>query len=152
MSDVLIVDDEQPVRDMLSRWLAPEGYTLCEAADAESALAVLDSRQVGVVLCDRSLPGRDGLWLVSQIRERHPDVAIILATADDAVPPRVSLQSGVVGYLVKPFRAPLLLDAVRDAMTWHKVAAQAPSRRSGADPVDGWLRGRAGRPPAKDDA
>jgi len=150
MSEVLIVDDEQPMRELLSRWLAPEGYALCEAADADRALAVMSERQVGVVLCDRAMPGRDGIWLVEQIREHHPSVAIILATADDSLPPRVSLRDGVIGYLVKPFKQPLVLDAVRDAMAWHRVAVTRPRREpSQDDPIDPWLRGRAGRPDVK---
>lgn len=146
MSDILIVDDEPPLRDLLARWLGPEGYALHEAADAEQALEVLAAQSIGVALCDRALPGRDGTWLVEQIRARHPAVAIILATADDAIPARVSLQSGVVGYLVKPFKRELVLAAVRDAGAWHRVAAQRPRQPTGADPVDTWLKGRAGRP------
>lgn len=151
MSDILIVDDEQPLRELLARWLSGEGYVLREAADAESALDVLAEHSIGVALCDRALPGRDGTWLVEQIRGRYPAVAIILATADDAIPTRVSLQSGVVGYLVKPFKRELVLDAVQDATAWHRVAARTPRRPSGEDPVDTWLRGRAGRPDPKDE-
>lgn len=150
MSEVLIVDDEQPMRELLARWLAPEGYRLCEAASADAALAVLSERQVGVALCDRAMPGRDGIWLVEQLRAHHPQVAIILATADDALPPRVSLRDGVLGYLVKPFKQQLVLDAVKDAMVWHRVAVKQPRRQAaGEDPVDVWLRGRAGRPDVK---
>ena len=144
---VLIVDDEEPMREVLSRWLTPEGHEVVEAGDAEAALKVLSAKPVAVALCDRSMPGHDGIWLVEQIRAQHPTVAIILATADDAVPPRVSLQSGVVGYLVKPFKQSLVLDAVRDAITWHNAAAAARKRVTDApDPVDAWLKGRAGRP------
>jgi response regulator of citrate/malate metabolism len=49
---------------------------------------------------------------------------VIFVTGDDAVPPRVALQSGVVGYLLKPFTADAVRDAVRDAMVWHRVAAR----------------------------
>lgn len=151
MSEVLIVDDEQPMRELLSRWLAAEGYALCEAANADAALTVLAERQVGVVLCDRAMPGHDGVWLIDQMRKRYPNVAVILATADDAVPPRISLQEGVVGYLVKPFRQQLVLNAVSDAMAWHQVAAKRPAKQGppGDDPIDTWLRGRAGRPDPK---
>lgn len=133
MSEVLIVDDEQAMRELLSRWLAPEGYTLSEAPNAEAALAVMSERQVGVALCDRAMPGKDGVWLVEQIREHHPQVAIILATADDSLPRRISLQDGVMGYLVKPFKQQLVLDAVRDAMTWHRVAIKRPRRQPGQE-------------------
>src|SRR5574341_2686580 len=63
---------------------------------------------IGVVLCDRVLPGHDGGWLIDQLREQHPNVAIVLATADDSLPTRISLRDGVIGYLVKPFKQELV--------------------------------------------
>lgn len=146
MSEILIVDDEAPIRELLSRWLKAEGLALREAADADGALGLLAAHEIAVALCDKSMPGRDGLWLVERIREQHPAVAVILATGDDAIPPRVSLQSGVVGYLVKPFKRELVLAAVQDAMAWHRVATRQPRPPAGENPVDTWLKGRAGRP------
>lgn len=127
---VLIVDDDWETREILTRLLAPEPYTLLAAADTDDAVRILEGKPVSVVLCDRFMPGRDGLWLVAHICEHFPEVAIILATADDSVPPRFTLQPGVVGYLVKPFNPALLLSAVRDAMVWHRAAAR---RRPAAD-------------------
>ena len=147
---VLIVDDERPMRELLARWLVPEGYQVTEADSAEAAMTLLASQPIAVALCDRSMPGHDGIWLVEQIRAKFPTVALILATADDAVPPRVSLQPGVVGYLVKPFKQPLVLDAVRDAIAWHRTAAASPKRAGRGEVTDDWLR-RAGRPDVKGD-
>ena len=121
---VLIVDDDSEARDLLRRLLAAEPYTLLAATDSDDAVRILERTPVSVVLCDRFMPGRDGLWLVAHMCEHYPDVAIILATADDSVPPRFTLQPGVVGYLVKPFNPALLLTAVRDAMVWHRAAAR----------------------------
>lgn len=141
---VLVVDDERPMRELLAGWLTAAGYAVLEAPTADDAMALLAAHPIAVTLCDRSMPGHDGIWLVEQMRAQFPTVAIILATADDAVPPRVSLQPGVVGYLVKPFRPTLVVDAVRDAIAWHQAAAAAPSRQPG-EVTDEWLR-RAGRP------
>jgi response regulator of citrate/malate metabolism len=58
------------------------------------------------------------------MREEYPTVAIILATGDDAIPARFTLQPGVVGYLVKPIAADLLVQSVLDAVAWHEVAAR----------------------------
>lgn len=146
MYDVLIVDDEQPIRELLSRWLEREGLVVAQASDADVAMAMLESVPARVMLCDRMMPGHDGLWLVEQVRSRFPALGIVLATADDALPARVSLQPGVVGYLVKPFKAPLVVAAVRDALAWHQVAAKAGATRvADTNPIDAWLRGRAGR-------
>jgi two-component system, NtrC family, response regulator HupR/HoxA len=124
LNSVLIVDDEALVREMLMRVLNGAHYTTYQAASADDALGILATTPIAVMLCDRRMPGKDGDWLIQQTRERFPDVALILITGDDAVPPRVALQIGVVGYLVKPFTVDAVRDAVRDAMVWHQVAAR----------------------------
>jgi len=126
---VLIVDDEGGVRELLTRWLAPVDCTLFEAADAESALQLMEIKTIAAVVCDLSMPGRGGEWLVGQIRERFPTVAIVLATSDDAVPTRVSLQRGVVGYLLKPFERAEVLNAVTEALVWHRAASSQANRK-----------------------
>ena len=146
--NVLIVDDELAMRELVSRWLTPAGYVMFQAGTADEAIGVMAQHDIAVVLCDRAMPVRDGDWLVAQIRERFPAVAVILATADDAVPARISLQDGVVGYLVKPFQPEQVRGAVGDAIAWHQ-AAKSP-RRQNRDPdfLDDFLR-RAGRPTPK---
>jgi DNA-binding NtrC family response regulator len=128
---VLIVDDEAGVRELLMRWLAPVDCTLCEAADAESAWQLLKIKTIAVVVCDLSMPGRGGEWLVGQIREQFPTVAVVLATSDDGVPSRVSLQRGIVGYLVKPFERTEVLNSVTDALVWHRAAVRQADRKLG---------------------
>ena len=127
MTSVLIVDDEAGIREILRRWLEPAGYSVQQAADAEAALDVLASSVPAAVLCDVDMPGHDGLWLVARVRERFPTVAIVLATAADEVPPAVSLQDGVVGYVLKPFHRQRLLAAVKDAVAWHQAAVARAS-------------------------
>jgi len=151
MSEILLVDDDRKVRDLLKVWLTAAGHTISEAADAESGLAVLATKVVAVAMIDKDMPGHDGTWLVEQIQQRHPAVAMLLATGDDQIPPRVSLSRGVQGYLVKPFKRELVVGAVSDAIAWHTVAAkQQGQKQGGADPVDAWLNSRAGRPPKID--
>jgi len=74
VSEILIVDDERDIRELLSEWLAAEGFSLSEAADAESALSVIGLRPIAAVLVDKDMPGHDGTWLIEQIRRRHPAV------------------------------------------------------------------------------
>ena len=120
---VLIVDDESSMRDLLRRWLEPVQYDVFEADGATAALAVLREQPIGVVLCDFSMPGHSGEWLIGAIAEEFAAVAVVLATAEDSLPPRISLQRNIVGYLVKPFNKSLLLSAVEDALLWHNAAA-----------------------------
>lgn len=119
---VLIVDDEPGMRELLRRWLQPLHYGVFEAGDSATALEMLQRHSIGVVLCNYSLPRNVGDWLIGEIRIAFPDVAVVLATADDAVPPRITLSRNVVGYLVKPFNKSLLLSAVHDALLWHNTA------------------------------
>jgi CheY-like chemotaxis protein len=124
MAAVLVVDDDPSARELLSEILTRHAYVVFEAADADTALQQLGAHSIAVALIDRYMPERDGLWLIDRIRERFPAVAMILATGDDAIPPRFTLQPGVVGYLVKPIAPEVLIQAVRDAITWHEVAAR----------------------------
>ena len=151
MSEVLIVDDDRRIRELLSAWLSAEGYTILEAADAVTALGVLATNEVAVATLDKDMPGHDGTWLVEQIQQGHPNVAMLLASGDDQIAPRVSLSRGVLGYLVKPFKREIVVGAVKDALAWHTVAAQQPPKKKDeVDPIDAWLQGRAGRPPKEE--
>ena len=151
MSEVLIVDDERHIRELLSEWLAAEGFSLSEAADAESALSVIGKRPIAAVLVDKDMPGQDGTWLIEQIRRRHPAVAMLLATGDATIPPQVSLSTGVIGYLVKPFNRAAVVAAVKDAVLWHQTAStKGQQRQQGADSISTWLQGEADRPPKND--
>lgn len=147
MSEILILDDDRKIRELLALWLKAAGYTINEAADAQSAVAVLATKPIGVALLDKDMPGEhNGLWVVEQIQDGHPAVAMLLATGDDQIAPRVSLSRGIQGYLVKPFKREMVLQAVKDAMAWHTVAAKQPPKKRDDGDLEEWLN-RAGRPP-----
>ena len=147
LHEILIVDDERHIRELLARWIGAEGLSISQSANAEDALSLMSERQIAVVLIDKDMPGHDGTWLIEQIQKRHPGVAMILATGDPTVPPRVSMSTGVLNYLVKPFKHEMVVAAVKDAVRWHE--AQAQRRHEGAaDSIDTWLQqGGADRPP-----
>ena len=101
---VLIVDDENNVRDLMSRWLESGGYTVITASSAEEALRGLETSTPAVALCDIRMPGHDGVWLAERIRQSHPETAVIMATGVQDVGPAVqTLRQGVIDYLTKPF-------------------------------------------------
>lgn len=117
---VLVVDDEAPIRDVVSRWLRSRGYRVSTAATAEEALARMADEPAAVALCDIRMPGQGGLWLLERLRQEFPDTAVVMATGLNEVGPAVqSLRSGVVDYLTKPYSPEQLGDAVRRAMDWH---------------------------------
>jgi DNA-binding NtrC family response regulator len=141
MSSILVVDDESAMRSLYGRALIGDGHLMIEARTAEEALDFLTlSPDITVVVADLDMPGRGGAWLVEQLRGRFPNVAVILATANETVPGTLSLQPAVVRYLVKPISAEHLRAAVSEALTWHAGrSSPSQSRPAAADPFESWL-------------
>lgn len=117
-SSVLIVDDEAPIRKFLRRRLEAWGYRVREAASATEALEMMLSEPATIAIVDIKMPGRDGLWLTEQIRQRWTRTAVIIATgADDIGSVEKSRKLGAVDYVLKPFDRELLRQALVRAST-----------------------------------
>jgi CheY-like chemotaxis protein len=140
MAVVLIVDDEQVVRQVLMRLLQPTGHEIREAESAEAALQFLEAQPAAVVFSDIQMPGHDGIWLTTQIRQRYPATAVVLATAVSTVPPRFSMQAGVLAYIVKPFTPAAVTDALAAALDWHNAArAGGAGSNMNTEQLQSWL-------------
>ena len=138
MSSILVVDDEVAMREFYQRALTIGGYLPIDVRTAEEALDFLSlTPDIPVVVVDLTMPGHGGAWLVEQMRERFPNVAVILATADARVSGSITLQPSVVNYLVKPISADTLLQAVRDALEHQRPFAAAT--RDAGDPIESFL-------------
>lgn len=109
MPTVLVVDDEALVRAFIVRTAAAAGWTAVEAPDAEAALAALTRTPFDLICLDVRMPGRDGIQVADVIHDRHPGTAVLFLTGLDMLPADKTLRSGVVGYLVKPFKTDELL-------------------------------------------
>jgi CheY-like chemotaxis protein len=118
MAKILIVDDEPRVRELMLRQLENSGHDLYQAEDAQAALDVMAQTPCDVIFCDIQMPGHDGLWLTAQLRRAYPMSAVVLATGVSSVPPNVSMQAGVLAYLVKPFTRQALLTSLATAVKW----------------------------------
>jgi DNA-binding NtrC family response regulator len=117
---ILVVDDDEGVRKVLTRWVSDMGYAVKTAESADQALEIMREGEVDVALCDVRMPGHDGIWLLDQMRRVHPDIAIVLATGLLEMDPTVTLRPGVVGYIVKPFAREDLEKVVKRGMTERK--------------------------------
>jgi putative nucleotidyltransferase with HDIG domain len=140
---VLVVDDENGVRDLMSRWLKAGGYTVASASCADEALGMMEPTPPSVALCDIRMPGHSGLWLADRIRHTYPETAVIMATGVQDVSAAVeSLRQGVVDYLTKPFGQERLREAVVRGIEWHRSALDA---RRWRESLEGEMRARHAR-------
>ena len=107
--DVLLVEDDDDVRSSFAEILNEAGYSTAERPDTSTALALLRSSDIGMVILDVYLPGQDGLWLLDQLDDPPP---VVLITAHNYDPQVMARQAKVFLYLQKPVQPPELLLAV----------------------------------------
>lgn len=113
MLSVLIVDDEPNIRLLLRRILESLNCSVSEAADVQAAVRILEQMEIDLAFVDVRMPGPDGLWLADNITERFPRTAVVFATGIQELDPRATLRSGVIAYLVKPFRYDDVAEVIR---------------------------------------
>jgi cyclic di-GMP phosphodiesterase len=100
---LLVVDDEEAIRNAVRKYLVQQGYEVAVAATGEQALEVLRRRKVTGILLDVNLPGTNGIDLVPRIMELEPTVALLMLTAvNDATSAALCMQRGALDYLLKP--------------------------------------------------
>ncbi|MGZ8752185.1 MAG: response regulator transcription factor [Acidimicrobiia bacterium] len=112
--NVLVVDDEQAVREAVARALRYEGYTVTTAADGQEALEAQALEPADAIVLDVLMPNLDGLEVCRRLRLGADAVPILMLTARETVPDRVAgLDAGADDYLVKPFALQELLARLR---------------------------------------
>ncbi len=122
---ILVVDDDQAVRDSLARSLQYSGYEVTAAADGLEALARLSGLRPDAVIMDVMMPRLDGLETTRMLRSTGNDVPILVLTARDAVNDRVDgLDAGADDYMAKPFALDELLARLRALTRRSKPAEQ----------------------------
>ena len=124
---ILVVDDEEIVRESLAGWLAKDGYALEQAPDGATALARLRQRPFSILIADLKMPGMDGLTLQAEARKLQPELAVVIMTAYATVDTAVTaMKQGAFDYLVKPF------DPEELSMMMQKIVAQQELVRENA--------------------
>ena len=101
---ILIVDDEEIIRESLSGWLEKDGYTVETAPEGPTALSMLREGDWAIMLADLKMPGMDGLQLLDAAKKMHPGLAVVMITAYATVETAVkAIKLGAFDYIVKPF-------------------------------------------------
>lgn len=137
----LIVDDEPYIRELLARYLKPEGFDCLIAGSGEEALELLARDDFDLLISDVMMPGMSGVDLLNVVKKYHPGTAVILVTAvDDAETGVMALEMGAYGYIIKPFTKNQILIDVAAALK-RKEASQyeyeeAEIRDESSDNVD----------------
>ena len=99
---ILVVDDEAPIRTTLTALLERRGYEVIAAATGEEALALIHQRPFDLLLLDLQLPGINGMDVATRARERQPDAMIIILTGHGSLDSAITgLHVGVFDYLLK---------------------------------------------------
>jgi FixJ family two-component response regulator len=119
---VLVVEDDESMREAIARLLRAGGYTCTAYVSADAMLARDFDRGSACVISDLKMPGMSGLELLATLRERHISVPFILITAHDEPGMRENaLRCGAAGYVAKPFRGTALLEVVKNVLRSSNV-------------------------------
>ena len=101
---ILVVDDEDTVRNVLYQVLSDDGHAVEAAASGEQALGIMDKESFALVITDIKMPGMTGLELLEKIKARYPDTQVIIITSHASLETAVSaIRHGAYDYLFKPF-------------------------------------------------
>lgn len=102
MIQILVIDDEDPIRNLLARMIELEGYKVWKASDCQSALKLLKAQPFDVVLCDVFLPDGNGVDFIREIKKHRPEAEMILLTAHGNIPDGVqAIKNGAFDYITK---------------------------------------------------
>ena len=108
-SRVLVIEDDRKLADALSAGITAEGYDVSVACSAEEGFFLVHSQHPDLLVLDLTLPQRNGLDLLRQLRQQHVDLRVLILTSHNSVQDRVEgLRTGADDYLGKPFSFPEL--------------------------------------------
>jgi len=131
---VLVVEDDAELREALVDTLRAAGLSALSAPDAPAALQLLESEEIALVISDVQMPGPNGYQLLSSIKQRRPDLPVVLMTAYGTVAQAVAaMREGATDYIVKPFDAQALIEMARRQLALrivpNELVAAAPESK-----------------------
>lgn len=123
-SDILVVDDEQDIRELIAGILDDEGYETRLASDSDTALQAIEKRMPSLVVLDIWLQGSrlDGLQVLDALKEQHPDLPVVIISGHGNVETAVAaIKKGAYDFIEKPFKADRLILIVHRALETAKL-------------------------------
>ena len=143
---ILILDDEPVVREVLRTVLGRAGFRTKEAATAAEGLARMEGEGIDVLLLDLMLPDRPGLEVLAEVRERHPEIPVIVITAYSSVESAIAaMKEGAFHYVPKPFRNDEVVHLVRQALERRHLVAENRALKAKLETKAGELSELVGR-------
>ena len=134
--NILVVDDEEPIRRLLGYMLQTHGYTVTLAADAREARQRMDEQPYALMLCDVNMPGESGMDLVRNLLADHPHTAAIMVTGlDSSVLANAALDMGAFGYIIKPFESNEVLIDVANALRRRRLEMENRFHRDNLEDI-----------------
>lgn len=121
MKRILVVDDEEQVRTMLTQMLELEGYQVCTAENGEQGLEMVGQHAFDLVITDMIMPVKDGLKFIMELMRDYPDLKIMAISGGGAIKAeRYLTMAGYLGNIAtleKPFKREALLELVKKQIT-----------------------------------
>lgn len=128
---LLIVDDDMQLRSLLDRILCAEGFQCMVAADAAEARQILQQRTFDLILSDIRMPGESGLDFIRYAKEHCPDTAIvIISVISEPDVAREAMETGIYGYIVKPFNRNQVIITVKNALRLAALETREKNRQA----------------------
>ena len=125
LTNILVIDDEELIRDTLAEYLTQEGFKVTACATGEQALEQAERQPFAIALCDVQLPGMDGMEALERLQQLSPETSVLLITAYATVENAVeAFQRGAHDYLMKPILLDEVLGKIRRLLAQRELALE----------------------------
>lgn len=139
-AEILIIDDEEQIRNLLEITLRTDNYVVTQAATAKEGIIMASNHPPDLIILDLGLPDKDGLTVLQELRQWHTNPIIILSVQNSEEVIIKALDSGANDYLSKPFRTGELLARIRSALRSSIIDENEPIVNSDDLQIDLYLR------------
>ena len=127
---ILVVDDESPMREMLTKFLSLNGFECQDCPNGNEALALLKIQTFDALISDLRMPGISGLTLLDEAHRNYPHLACLMATADGEIQNGIkAMQLGAEDYILKPFKLEAVLASVQRALDRKRMEVELDNYR-----------------------